>query len=249
MERSTFDVGTEVGSDLGTQTRMNAVATFALDHLVLAARTLTEGVAWCEATLGLRPETGGQHVFMGTHNRVFSIASPAFPRAYFEIIAIDPSLPAPTHPRWFDLDDLGLQRALASGPELVHWVARCDDIAATHTTLHAAGIDCGAIQQAERATPGGLLRWQISVRADGRRPLGGAAPALIQWGHVHPTDSLPGSGITLEALHLAGWPDALASALPATIERSAANAAAPPIRVRLRSPRGLVTLGSTHFES
>ena len=28
----------------------------ALDHLVLAARTLGEGVAWCETTLGLRPE-------------------------------------------------------------------------------------------------------------------------------------------------------------------------------------------------
>ena len=229
---------------------MNAVSVLALDHLVLAARTLAEGVAWCEATLGLRPEAGGQHGFMGTHNRLFSVASPAFPRAYFEIIAIDPKLPSPAHPRWFDLDDAGLQRALASGPQLVHWVARCDDITATHTALRAAGIDCGAVQQAERATPGGLLRWQIGVRADGRRPLDGAAPALIQWGDAHPTDSLPDSGITLEVVRLAGWPDALANVLPPPIEHIAAGApatATPPLRVRLHSPRGPVTLDSTRF--
>ena len=35
--------------------------TLALDHLVIAARTLGEGLAWCEATLGLRPEAGGRH--------------------------------------------------------------------------------------------------------------------------------------------------------------------------------------------
>lgn len=229
-----------------------AALPLALDHLVLAARTLAEGVAWCEAIMGLRPEAGGQHVFMGTHNRVFSIASEDFPRAYFEIITIDPSLSAPVRVRWFDLDDPALQRALARGPQLVHWVARCDDINATSATLRAGGIDCGAVHQAERATPFGLLRWQISVRADGRRPLAGAGPALIQWGRMHPTDSLAGSGITLEAMHLAGWPDGLASLLPASIERvvaSTASAAASPILVRLRSPCGLVTLESTRLES
>jgi hypothetical protein len=30
-----------------------------LDHLVVAARTLDEGVAWCEATLGVTPGPGG----------------------------------------------------------------------------------------------------------------------------------------------------------------------------------------------
>ena len=34
--------------------------TLALDHLVIAARTLAEGLDWCEATLGLRPEAGGR---------------------------------------------------------------------------------------------------------------------------------------------------------------------------------------------
>jgi hypothetical protein len=218
--------------------------TLALDHLVLAAHTLDEGVAWCEATLGLRPEAGGQHLFMGTHNRVFGITSRAFPRAYFEIIAIDPSLPVPTRARWFGLDEPALQRALADGPRLVSWVARCDDINKTHATMFAAGIDCGAVEPAERATPRGLLRWKIGLRADGRRLLGGAAPALIEWGDVHPTDSLPTSGIELKTMRLGGWPEALASLLPRQIECDA-SPDVPPISVVLSCPRGLVTLHAT----
>ena len=222
--------------------------TLALDHLVLAARTLEESVAWCETTLGLRPEAGGQHVFMGTHNRVFGIGAGAFPRSYFEIIAIDPSLRTPQRVRWFGLDEAALQQALAHGPQLVAWVARCDRIAATHATLLAAGIDCGAIEAAERATPRGLLRWQISLRADGRRLLGGAAPALIEWGDVHPTDSMSGSGIELKTMRLGGWPEALAPLLAQQIERDASPGAAP-ISVVLSCPRGLVTLNSTPTEA
>ena len=222
----------------------------ALDHLVLAARTLDEGVQWCAATLGIRPEAGGRHAFMGTHNRVFTIASAAFPRAYFEIIAIDPALPAPSRARWFDLDDAALQRALADGPQLVHWVARCDDIAVARAAMLAGGVDCGEVERAERATPRGLLRWQISVCADGHRPLAGAAPALIAWGDAHPTDALPDSGVALAAMRVAGWPEALAPLLPASISQTAAGTtiAAPPISVRLSSPRGVVTLQSTRLE-
>ena len=61
-----------------------------LDHLVIAAASLAEGVAWCEATLGLTPGPGGSHPLMGTHNRLLNIASAAFPQAYLEIIAIEP---------------------------------------------------------------------------------------------------------------------------------------------------------------
>lgn len=215
-----------------------------VDHLVLAARTLAEGLAWCEATLGLRPDAGGRHDFMGTHNRVFAIGSAAFPRAYFEVIAIDPEAPAPAHARWFDLDDAALQRTLATrGPQLVHWVARCDSIDATRAALHAAGIDCGEVRATERATPQGLLRWQISVRGDGCRALGGAVPALIEWGTVHPTESMPPSGVALQSLRVAGWPASLTTMLPKGVELGALPDA-PPIRAALTGPRGRVTLES-----
>lgn len=183
---------------------------FTLDHLVVAARTLDEGVDWCEAALGVRPTAGGQHVFMGTHNRVFDVSSPAFARSYLEIIAIDPSLPAPAHARWFDLDDTWMQQQLARGPQLVHWVARVDDIDTARAAMLATGVDCGEVMQAER----GALRWRITVRADGRRMQAGAAPALIEWAGAHPTDALAPSGVQLEAMSGAGAPLAAVLATP-----------------------------------
>lgn len=215
----------------------------ALDHLVIAARTLAEGLDWCEATLGLRPEAGGRHAFMGTHNRVFSIASAAFPRAYAELIAIDLDAPPPMrHARWFDLDDAALQRRLAiDGPQLVHWVVRCDEIAGVQAEMRAAGVDPGDVQAAERLTPQGLLRWRIGVRADGRRPLAGAAPALIEWGEVHPTDSMPDSGIALQSVRIAAWPVALQALLPQGTE-IAPRADASPISALLSTPHGPVSL-------
>ena len=54
----------------------------AIDHLVVAAASLVQGVDWCEATLGVTPGPGGTHVQFGTHNRLLKIATPAFPLAY-----------------------------------------------------------------------------------------------------------------------------------------------------------------------
>jgi hypothetical protein len=187
-----------------------------LDHLVVAAGTLEQGVAWCEATLGVRPSAGGQHVFMGTHNRVFDISTARYPRAYLEIIAIDPSLPAPGRVRWFDLDDAAMRQRLAAAPQLVHWVARVDDVATAHAAMLADGIDCGRVIDAER----GALRWRITVRDDGRRPQGGVAPALIQWLGAHPTDALPASDVRLASMSAA--PDRFS--------------------IELESPRGRVAL-------
>jgi hypothetical protein len=222
--------------------------TLELDHLVVAARTLDEGAQWCAATFGVPPAAGGRHDFMATHNRVFEIASASFPRAYLEIIAIDPRSPRPARPRWFDLDDAHLQRALARGPQLVHWVARCAGIADARAALLAGGIDCGDVEPARRATPSGWLRWQISVRADGHRPLAGAAPALIEWGDAHPTDALPRSGVALQSLRVSGWPVALQPLLPGAVA-SEPRAGAAPISAVLSGPRGLVTLESLHLKA
>jgi hypothetical protein len=186
-----------------------------LDHLVIAARTLDEGVAWCEATLGVVPGPGGEHALFGTHNRLLRLNSEQAPRAYLEIIAINPTA-TPTRPaglkRWFDLDDPPLQARLAQhGPQLVHWVASVTDIEAARQKLNALGIERGPVLAASRPTPGGLLQWRISVRDDGQRLFGGALPTLIQWGQqpgdAHPADTLHASGLTLHHLSL-GHPDA-----------------------------------------
>jgi len=177
-----------------------------IDHLVVAAATLAEGVAWCEATLGVTPGPGGAHALFGTHNRLLRMHSTAHPRAYLEIIALDPAA-TPTRPpplrRWFDLDDPALrQRLTQEGPQLIHWVASVPDIAAAGDRLRALGIERGPVIEASRPTAQGLLRWRITVRDDGQRLFGGALPTLIQWGDTHPADGMVASGLTLEALHL-----------------------------------------------
>ena len=183
----------------------------ALDHLVVAARTLDDGVRWCESTLGITPGPGGTHRAMSTHNRLFSIASTRFAKAYLEIIAIDASAAAPGRTRWFDLDSAPLQAALVDGPRLIHWVLRCDDIAVQVERLRRIGLDRGNAISAERDTAEGMLRWRISVRDDGQRLCAGALPTLIEWGERHPADSMPGSGVTLERLRIGGLPDAAAA--------------------------------------
>ncbi len=170
-----------------------------LDHLVVGAATLDEGVAWCERVLGVTPAPGGRHALMGTHNRLLNISTPTYPRAYLEIIAIDPEAPGPQgRARWFDLDQPALQAALRErGPGLIHWVSRVASLDASLAQWRGEGIDGGEAVAASRQTPGGLLSWRIALREDGRRLRREGLPLLIEWGAVHPADALPASGVNL----------------------------------------------------
>ncbi|WP_066160424.1 VOC family protein [Hydrogenophaga pseudoflava] len=185
---------------------MNQASRAGIDHLVVAAPSLAEGVAWCEATLGLTPGPGGAHALFGTHNRLLRLHSTVHPKAYLEIIAIDPAA-TPTRPpplrRWFDLDDPALRERLRrEGPQLIHWVASVPDIDAACARLRALGIERGPVIDASRPTPQGLLRWRITVRDDGQRLFGGALPTLIQWGDTHPADGMTGADLGLQGLTL-----------------------------------------------
>lgn len=215
-----------------------------LDHLVVGARSLEEGAAWCEATFGIVPGPGGQHPLMGTHNRLLRLqGGDAFAQAYLEIIAIDPAAAPPGRARWFGLDTPPVQAALARGPQLLHWVARSSALAEQHRRLADAGHDTGRVLAAERATPAGLLRWRIVVADDGLPRCAGALPTLIEWAGAHPTDSLPDSGLQLQALAVRGLPDVAAEVLqPAGIQRP--QDAGPVLCARFLSPRGPVILSS-----
>lgn len=216
-----------------------------LDHLVVLADTLAQGVAWCEATLGVVPAPGGQHPLFGTHNRLLALGGAAFAQAYLEIIAIDPAAGEPGRTRWFDMDDQRLRRQVrAQGPQLIHWVARVPELAHAAAAWAALGLERGAVLPASRMTPRGLLEWQITVREDGQRLLDGCLPTLIQWGAVHPADALPASGIALESLSLR-HPQAalLRAALDAVGLAGVAVEPGPAaLQARLATPRGAVTL-------
>lgn len=210
-----------------------------VDHLVVAARTLDEGVAWCEATLGVAPEPGGRHALMGTHNRLLSIGSARYPRSFLEIIAIDASAVAPQRVRWFDLDAPAMQQVLCDGPQLVHWVARTGDIAAGTALLRSAGHDPGTPTVVDRMTSRGLLRWQLTLREDGRRLAAGAVPLLIEWGAEHPCDSLGEHGLALERVELGGVSPGIAAMLGVGAAKAGAG---PALKAVLTTPRGRVEL-------
>lgn len=221
-----------------------------VDHLVVAASTLDEGVAWCEATLGITPGEGGEHPLMGTHNRLLRIDSPLFPQAYLEIIAIHSGAPCAiiaSARRWFDLDNPDLQAKLRqTGPQLVHFVARTRLAAEAQHGLAQLGVDRGELIEASRMTPQGLLSWKITVRPDGQRLFAGGMPTLIEWGDIHPTQGMPASSIALQSITVS---HAQAQALQAAYDAiglKGVHAIAGPVNLiaTLQTARGLVTLES-----
>jgi hypothetical protein len=235
-----------------------------LDHLVVAARTLQEGVAWCEATLGITPGAGGEHPLFGTHNRLFRIATVNYPRAYFEIIAINSeasrAVNTPANPsnhlkkRWFDLDSSQLQASIQSSPRLVHFVANTSDVSKACAALSELGIDRGPAVQASRMTPAGLLQWQITVRGDGQRLFNGGLPTLIQWNApneapavaVHPANNMPHSGASLIKLRMntPQTAELRAAHLAIGLQGITVEAGEPNLMATLQTPKGLVTLES-----
>ena len=159
-----------------------------LDHLAVAATSIED--RRLDQLLGVDLSPGGRHVRMGTHNRLLRLG----PTSYLELIAIDPQATAPTHPRWFELDEPEMKARLAAGPRLVHWVARVE-----RTELPPLPIDVGPWERFQR----GDLSWQLTVRGDGTLQADGVAPSLIFWpGSAHPAARLPDVGVTLEALEL-----------------------------------------------
>ncbi|WP_261663772.1 VOC family protein [Deinococcus sp. Marseille-Q6407] len=164
-------------------------AGWAPDHLVFAAADLASGQAWLEAQLGVPLQPGGQHPRFGTHNRLLGLSLAGNSRCYLEVIAADPAAPAPTTPRWFELDTPAMQARIAGRPRLIHWVAAVPSLAG-----HPAAIPLTR----------GQSRWQLTVPPDGSLPGGGPEPSLIAWDTPSPAQTLPDSGVCLERLELCG---------------------------------------------
>lgn len=169
----------------------------AFDHIAISANTLAEGVEAVEAALGVALAGGGEHPHMATHNRLLGLGD-----LYLEVIATNPAAPAPTWPRWFDLDNF------SGVPRLTNWVARSENLGAD---LHSAPDGTGIPVNLQR----GDYRWTMAVPADGKLPFDGCFPALIQWhGPLHPAAALPESGVRLRLLEIAHpQADALRNAL------------------------------------
>ena len=174
-----------------------------------------------------------------------------------EIIAINPAAVIPKRsqvPRWFDMDDPVLQKAVAEQPRLVHFVASTDDIKAARHVLRTQGIERGQVVHASRKSGKGTLNWQITVREDGERLFNGTLPTLIQWGkpdatdplRLHPRNSLPRSGVTLQSLTAShpSAPKLQAAYASIGLEGIAIEAGDANLVAALQTPKGLVQLQS-----
>jgi hypothetical protein len=214
-----------------------------LDHLVVAAASLEQGVAWCEATLGITPGPGGVHATMGTHNRLALISTEAYPDSYLEIIAIDPAAPSPGRPRWFGLDDPGLRERVAQHPRLVTAVVRTPLVEMHRWGLINVGLHPGEPLAFERASPAGPLAWRLLVRDDGALLHRGALPPLIEWkGDRHPAQAMAPSGLALQSLRLAGLPKRAQDVLKLRGIEVQTEPEGPALSARFATPRGEVTL-------
>ena len=215
-----------------------------LDHLVVGARRLDEGVRWLEDRVGVAPDAGGTHEGFGTHNALLRLGDDV----YLEVLAPDPAQPRPPRPRLFGLDDEENRRLLEGGPRLLHWVVRTRDLPAAIAALAgAAGEPTAALGIASPMRRGDLC-WTLAIRADGARPPHGL-PSVIDWGRAaHPSARLPDRGVVLERLDVEA-PTATVAALaplrdPRVVFTERERAA---LTARLRSPSDLVTIrgGST----
>lgn len=160
----------------------------AIDHLVVSAHSLNAGVAYVADALGVSPQPGGEHPRMGTHNALLRLGA----TTYLEVIAADPRAKPPSRPRWFELDQL----LPSAPPRLATWVVRTSDI---HEAASTSLASLGSVEAMTRNT----LNWLITMRPDGRLPLEGAAPSLIQWSTLeHPAATLVESGCVLLGLEV-----------------------------------------------
>ncbi|OLL32847.1 glyoxalase [Burkholderia sp. SRS-W-2-2016] len=172
-----------------------------LDHLVISARTLDEGVQYVADRLGVAPAGGGAHPLMRTHNRLLGL----WGGVYLEVIAIDPQAAADgqnTRARLFALDNPATHARLEKGPYLSHWVARVErpKQLATWQTQYPRRI--APVVPMTR----GDLRWGLTVPDDGAFPAwqgagDGVLPSLIQWDSPqHPSQRLEPTDIALKKL-------------------------------------------------
>jgi len=212
-----------------------------LDHIVVAADSLEQGVEYLRDALDIDIPKGGFHATMGTHNHLMQLGN----EAYLELIAINPDVEAPAHPRWFALDDALMRESIRRSPRLITWVMNTPDI---QHIKQQASFDIGLPTELQRNN----LRWEFALSDDGRLLGNGLLPYVIQWhSQPHPSGAMAALGCHLKSLEIyhnrAGWlrgklnsigADALASVY--TLD----DAVAPFLRAIIETPSGIKTLTS-----
>lgn len=156
------------------------------DHLVVGSTELEEARMHVEAALGVSMQPGGAHAVFQTHNALMALED----GLYLEAIAPNPNVPAPSRPRWYDLD------RFAGPARLSNWACSVTDL---ETALGDMPDGAGAPVPVSR----GSLSWRMAVTGDGKTPFDNLWPALIEWPDgVHPAPRLTPTGVRLRRFTL-----------------------------------------------
>jgi hypothetical protein len=206
----------------------------AVDHLLLGAADLDQGIAWVEARTGIKPVIGGSHPGRGTRNALLSLGG----KQYLEVIAPDPAQKTFT----FQLDIRSLKE-----PRLVTWAAASTDLDALARRARDAGHQVLGPFDGSRVRPDGkVLKWRTmavpNALGDGSvDPI----PFFIQWAgdSVHPAQDSP-KGCELKSLAIVHpKPSRVAETLSAFgIDAKVESGSAPVLRARLTTPKGAVEI-------
>ena len=199
-----------------------------LDHLILGARDLDQGIRWVEKFTGVRAAFGGVHPGRGTQNALLALG----PRCYLEILTPDPHQHSLT---WY--------RELTTliEPRLIAWAVHANDLAELAALATSAGFSVDGPAEGSRSRPDDkVLRWQLLHLQHNHE---GLLPFFIEWHpeSVHPSADAP-VGCRLTSFYLQS-PDPLGLTrtcqtlgVGVTVEEGPA----PLLCARITGPRGEV---------
>jgi catechol 2,3-dioxygenase-like lactoylglutathione lyase family enzyme len=151
-----------------------------LDHVILGAPDLDDGIAMLENALGVRAIRGGQHLGHGTVNALIPLEGDKF----LEVLAPDPGQPPPTRARWVGIDDVRSAR-------LTGWAANGHDLQILVDEAARQGVHLGGVLAGRRRNKDGTaLTWDFTDPYT--RIADGIVPFLIDWGDTpHPSKLAP----------------------------------------------------------
>ncbi len=161
-----------------------------LQRLVVGTHQLARGKVWLEKFLNIQLHDIISCDEMGTQSYYLHIGNACM----LELVAVNPNVTAPKHPRWFGLDTLDVMERISQRPRLIGWVARTDSLASLH---ERTGELLGSIHHINSATP-----CLMTSPNDGYPLEGGLIPQMLETNM--PTEALPDQGIKftwMEAAH------------------------------------------------
>ena len=214
----------------------------AIDHIVIGAATLKDGVDYVQRFLGVEIPFGGVHTAMGTHNHLMQLGDSVF----LEVIAVNPDMPAPDSARWYGLDDPFIRAQLESGPRLLTWVVNTQDMRALFKNT---GELFGKPVKVSRNN----LSWLFGLPDDGRLLAGGLLPYIIEWHcEEHPASLMADTQCALASIEIdhpnSHWLQSRLQMIDASDLVTVNNASSPVLRVSIESPKGLVEFQSIEVE-